>query len=150
MTDTVPDPTLEARVRRLEDLEAIRQVLIDYGELLDLRDLDAFAELWAEDAEFEMSTGRSAIGREAIRTMLADVIARSSRAAAHIETNPRISLDGDQATATIMFAVAFTQDDGMARITMLGHHHDEFVRTEQGWKIQHRRNVVDLPETGHL
>jgi uncharacterized protein (TIGR02246 family) len=140
---------LEDRLRRLEDLQEITQLLIDYGELLDLRDLDSFAQLWAEDAEFLMSTGRSARGREAIRDMLADVMARNPRSAMHMETNPRVRVDGDRATSTIMYAVAFTQEDGMARVTMLGHHHDELVRTVEGWRIKRRRNVVELPETGH-
>jgi uncharacterized protein (TIGR02246 family) len=141
--------TLEARVQRLEDLQAITQLLVDYGELLDQRDLDGFAALWDEDAEFTMSTGRASTGRAAIRAMLADVMAQSPKAAMHIETNPRVTLDGDRATSTIMYAVAFTQDDGLARVTMLGHHHDELVRTADGWRIKRRRNVVDLPETGH-
>ncbi len=141
--------TFEARLQRLEDLEAIGQLLVDYGELLDLRDLDGFAELWAEDAEFVMSTGRSARGRAAIREMLAEVMARSPAAAMHIETNPRITLDGDRARSTIMYSVAFTQDDGLARVTMVGHHHDDLVRTGEGWRIQRRLNVVNLPESGH-
>jgi uncharacterized protein (TIGR02246 family) len=141
--------SLEERVQRLEDLHDIEQLLVDYGEFLDLRDLDGFAELWADDAEFLMSSGRSAKGREAIRAMLAEIMERSPRRVAHLETNPRVMLDGDRASATTMFSVASTQEDGMARITMLGHHHDELVRTETGWKIQRRRNVVDLPETGH-
>ncbi|HEY4333020.1 MAG TPA: nuclear transport factor 2 family protein [Ilumatobacteraceae bacterium] len=140
---------LERRLKRLEDLQEITQLLVDYGELLDLRDLDGFAALWAEDAEFVMSTGRSAMGRAAIREMLAAVMARSPAAAMHIETNPRIHLDGDAATSTIMYAAAFTQSDGLARVTMLGHHHDDLVRTPDGWKIKRRRNVVNLPETGH-
>src|SRR5580704_6935540 len=143
------ETSLEARLQRLEDLQAITQLLIDYGEFLDLRDLDAFEQLWAEDAEFLMSSGRSARGQGAIREMLAEVMELNANHAMHMETNPRIVLDGDTASSTVMFAVAFTQDDGKARVTMLGHHHDELVRTADGWKIRHRRNVVDLPETGH-
>ena len=140
---------VEERLKRLEDLQEIHQVLIDYGEFLDMRDLDSFAQLWAEEAEFEMSTGRVAEGRQAIREMLADVLAKSPQAAMHIETNARIDLQGDQATSTIMYAAAFTQDDGLARVTMLGHHYSDLVRTDEGWKISRRHNVVDLPETGH-
>lgn len=141
--------TLEARLLRLEDLQEITQLLIDYGELLDLRDLDGFAALWVEDAEFVMSTGRSASGRQAIRDMLAAVMERSPASAIHIETNPRITLDGDRASSTILYSVAFTQPDGLARVTMIGHHHDELVRTPDGWRIKRRRNVINLPETGH-
>ncbi len=67
----------------------------------------------------------------------------------HIESNPRVTLDGDRATSTIMFAVASTQADGLARVAMLGHHFSDLIRTPDGWKIAHRRNVVELPETGH-
>ncbi|GAA3226707.1 nuclear transport factor 2 family protein [Actinocorallia longicatena] len=140
---------LEARVRRLEDHQEILQSLVDYGELLDQRDLDSWAALWAEDAEFEMSTGRVAAGRQAIKEMLGAVIAAGPRPVLHLETNPRITLRGDEADSTMLFAVARTQDDGLTRVVWLGHHHSRHVRTPDGWKIAYRRNTVDLPETGH-
>lgn len=149
MTVTTATETLEARVRRLEDLEEIRQSLIDYGELLDARDLDAWAELWAEDGEFEMSTGRLAKGRQAIKDMLGAVIAKSATSVLHMEINPRVTLDGDQASSTMLYAVARTQDDGLTRVIWLGHHYSRHARTPEGWKISYRRNTVDLPETGH-
>jgi len=146
---TAAKESLEDRVRRLEDRQEILQSLIDYGELLDTRDLDAWAELWAEDGEFEMSTGRLAKGRQSIKDMLAAVIATSTESVLHMEINPRITLDGDQASSTMLYAVAKTQDDGLTRVIFLGHHHSRHVRTADGWKISYRRNVVDLPETGH-
>lgn len=149
MTASLAMDTLEARVRRLEDRQEILQSLIDYGELLDARDLDAWAGLWDEDGEFEMSSGRVAKGRQAIRDMLGAVIAGSAQSVLHLEINPRITLDGDQASSTMLYAVARTQDDGLTRVIWLGHHHSRHVRTADGWKISYRRNTVDLPETGH-
>jgi hypothetical protein len=67
----------------------------------------------------------------------------------HLEINPRITIDGDRARCTNMYAAAFTQEDGLARVTLLGHHHSEMIRTAEGWKIKQRHNVVNLPETGH-
>jgi uncharacterized protein (TIGR02246 family) len=143
------DEDLETRIRRLEDHQEILQSLIDYGELLDARDLDAWADLWADDGEFEMSTGKVATGRAAIRDMLAAIVAQSPQAVLHLETNPRISIDGDAARSTMMYGVARTQDDGLTRMIWFGHHVSRHVRTSDGWKIAHRRNTVDLPETGH-
>ncbi len=140
---------LEARLQRLEDHQEILQSLIDYGELLDTRDLDGWAELWATDGEFEMSTGKVAKGRQAIKSMLGAIIVTSPQSVLHMELNPRITIDGDQASSTMMFAVARTQDDGLTRVVWLGHHHSRHVRTPDGWKISYRRNTVDLPETGH-
>ena len=42
---------LGARLRRLEDLEEIRQLFVDYGHHLDRGDLDAYAALFTDDAE---------------------------------------------------------------------------------------------------
>jgi ketosteroid isomerase-like protein len=144
-----PAESLETRIRRLEDHQEILQSLIEYGELLDARDLGAWAQLWAEDGEFEMSTGRIARGRQAIHDMLAKVMESSTKPVLHLETNHRIQLDGDSATSTMLYGVARTQDDGLTRIIWLGHHHSRHRRTPGGWKISYRRNTVDLPETGH-
>src|SRR5438046_606144 len=42
---------LEARVRRMEDLEEIRQLFVDYGHYLDARDAEAYANLFAREGE---------------------------------------------------------------------------------------------------
>jgi hypothetical protein len=63
--------------------------------------------------------------------------------------NPRVAVDGDTATSTVLYAVARTQPDGFSRVVWMGHHYSSHVRTAGGWKIAGRRNVVDLPETGH-
>ena len=39
------NPTLEERLRRLEDILAIQQLFIDYGLALDAGDLDTNAQL---------------------------------------------------------------------------------------------------------
>jgi uncharacterized protein (TIGR02246 family) len=141
--------SLEARVRRLEDHQEILQSLVDYGELLDAHDLDAWAELWAVDGEFEMSSGKVARGRAAIKEMLGAVLASATQSVLHLEMNHRISIDGDAASSTMLYGVARTQDDGLTRVIWLGHHYSRHVRTPDGWRIAHRRNTVDLPETGH-
>lgn len=146
---TTSELSLEERVALLEDRAEILQSLVDYGELLDTRDLDAWAELWAEDGEFEMSSGKTAQGRDAIKAMLAAVMANNPPAVVHMEMNPRITLDGDTASSTMLYGVGRTQEDGLTRVIWFGHHYSRHTRTPDGWKIQYRRNTVDLPETGH-
>jgi hypothetical protein len=41
----------DVRLRRLEDLEEIRQLFTDYGRHLDAGDVQAYAELFADDGE---------------------------------------------------------------------------------------------------
>ena len=43
--------SLAARLQRLEDTEEIRTLLLDYGRLLDLRDLAGYSRLFAKDGE---------------------------------------------------------------------------------------------------
>jgi hypothetical protein len=40
--------SVEARLQRLEDMEEIRLLLLDYGRLLDARDLAAYSRLFAK------------------------------------------------------------------------------------------------------
>src|SRR5260370_37182653 len=47
-----PGDTIEARLRRLEDREQIRQLIQEYGRHLDARDLVAYGRLFAEDGEW--------------------------------------------------------------------------------------------------
>src|SRR5262249_29539302 len=44
--------TVEARLQRLEDIEEIRLLLLDYGRFLDARDLAAYSRLFAKDGEW--------------------------------------------------------------------------------------------------
>src|SRR5678816_3015052 len=45
-------PSLASRLQRLEDMEEIRALLLDYGRFLDARDLPAYSRLFAKDGEW--------------------------------------------------------------------------------------------------
>lgn len=145
MSEAQTGGTQEERLRRLEDLQAIGQLFIDYGEYLDSGDFDAYAKLFADDGEVLLGPVGRARGRAEIREMMSRTLAKGVGTSFHIISSPRISLDGDRATSTVMWSVASTQADGMARITMIGHHADELVRTAEGWKFQRRRGLINLP-----
>ena len=140
-----PTDGIEQRLRRLEDLQEIQQLFIDYGEHLDAGDADAYAELFAEDAELLLGPVGRARGREDIRKLMRETLSRAAGSSFHIVSSPRISLDGDRASSTVMWSVAAIQPDGMGRLTMVGHHADDLVRTPEGWKIQRRRGLINLP-----
>nr|NIS34832.1 nuclear transport factor 2 family protein [Actinomycetota bacterium]NIU69581.1 nuclear transport factor 2 family protein [Actinomycetota bacterium]NIW31455.1 DUF4440 domain-containing protein [Actinomycetota bacterium]NIX23794.1 DUF4440 domain-containing protein [Actinomycetota bacterium] len=48
---------LEARLRRVEDQLAIRQLVAEYGFAVDAHDLDRLAELFTPDAVWDMANG---------------------------------------------------------------------------------------------
>jgi len=57
---------LEARIDRLESLDAIRQLAAKYALSLDMRDVDAHVNLFAED----IRVSRYAVGRPALKIWL--------------------------------------------------------------------------------
>jgi ketosteroid isomerase-like protein len=142
MTET--ESRQEARLRRLEDLEEIRQLFVDYGHLLDLGDYAAYAQLFAEDGELLLGPLGRAKGRREIETMMARVGGGGSF---HLITSPIVTLDGDQALARVMWTVMNRAEDGTPFVGMVGHHEDELVREAGRWRFRRRRGFVEIPST---
>ena len=64
----------EARLKRLEDLQEIGQIFIDYGRLLDLGDFAAFAQLFASDGEILLGPYGRAKGPTDIEALMIQAI----------------------------------------------------------------------------
>jgi hypothetical protein len=134
----------EARLRRLEDLEEIRQLFVDYGYLLDLGDYAAYAQLFAEDGELLLGPLGRAKGRQEIESMMARVGGAGSL---HLITSPIVTLDGDLAVARVMWTVINRAEDGTPFVGMVGHHEDELVREAGRWRFRRRGGFVEIPST---
>ena len=145
--DEMTDMTLDDRVRRLEDLLAIQQLFIDYGEHLDAGDFAAYAQLFAEDGEVLLGPMGRATGRAEIQELMTRTLADRVGTTFHIVTSPRVALDGDRATSTVMWTVVGTGEADALAVPMVGHHLDDLVRTPDGWRFQRRRGVMNLPST---
>jgi uncharacterized protein (TIGR02246 family) len=144
MSDRVAE--LEARVRRMEDLEEIRQLFVDYGHCLDSGDAEAYANLFAREGEAIVGRGR-AKGRAAIRAHAERMIAEMPVTVYHLVTNPMIDLDGDRATAEVLWlAVRSTAEDRL-EVPMFGRHKDELIREDGRWKFLKRRGILNVPST---
>ena len=63
----------------------------------------------------------------------------------HIISSPQVSIDGDRATAQVMWTVIHRDKSGQPRLTMMGKHHDELVREDDRWKFLRRSGTVDIP-----
>jgi ketosteroid isomerase-like protein len=116
---------LEARIARLEDLEAIRHTWRDYCMRLDAADWSALGDVFTEDAVLEMAglehlmkglegqyCGRHAIINDFYRRTGAVVThgATPMFVTGHISTNMQIELEGDEATTlAYFFAIVATR-----------------------------------------
>ena len=138
---------LEARLRRLEDLAEIQQLFIDYGRHLDRGDFAAYAALFAEDAELLLGPVARAKGRAEIEAVMTKALAGQVGSSLHIISSPIIQLDGDRATAEVMWTALQREGEGRPVVSMVGRHLDDLVREDGRWRFRRRRGVIDIPST---
>ena len=141
--------SLEARLARLESLQEIQQLFIDYGLALDEGDFDRYASLFATDGSIALGPMGKAAGRVAIRELMERTMEGRVGRSRHIVSSPQISIDqsGESATSQVMWTVIHRGDDGQPVLTMMGRHHDELTRENGVWKIKRRRGTIDIPST---
>jgi len=139
---------LAARVRVLEDREAIRELMFTYGKLLDAKDLAGYSKLFARDGVWEGGIG-SAKGPEEIYQMLDTVFSRAGAnefgPSYHIMSDIMISVDGDTATSWSHWSWIVEGKDGTPTGQRSGHYEDRLVREDGEWKFLHRLTVTELP-----
>ena len=142
------DGALEARLRRLEDLEEIRQLLLEYARRLDAADYEGYAALFTADGELDAQLGH-AVGREAIVELLERRLGSGpqrtvTKTAFHLVGMPDIQLDGDTAASVVIWAYITHDDDGFPLVLQLGHYRDTLAREDGVWRFRRRRISRDL------
>ena len=141
------DTALLARLQRVEDILDIQRLLLDYGRHLDARDLHSYSQLFCEDGEWTGDTG-SAVGPDAIRAMLEANLPGNPPAPGettwHIMANPLIEVDGDRATAQVMWVLLRRDAGDQPGIAVTGHYEDVLAREEGHWKFKRRLAFVDI------
>ena len=140
---------VEARLQRLEDREAIRNLLMDYGRFLDQRNFAAFSQLFSEkEGEWIGGLGK-AKGSQAILKLMEDTLGKGSKGTGaanfHLFNNEMISIDGDQARATTKWTFVVQGEAGQPQPFYLGHYEDTFVREDGNWKFLRRMAYGDIP-----
>ena len=81
--------SLEARIDRLESIDEIRQLVSKYALSLDMRDLDAHVNLFAEDIRIS----RDQSGRAALKSWLDDTLRLQFTGTSHHIGNHVIEFD---------------------------------------------------------
>jgi uncharacterized protein (TIGR02246 family) len=152
MTDGTTLKDLAQRLRRLEDMDEIRQLYIDYGRHLDAGDAAAYATLFASDAKLRLGPVMRATGREEIEQVAATVVKPATDGAprpVHVLSSPRIELtgDGDTAAGECMWTAISLAADGSSKV-LVGRHVDELVREDGRWRFARRTGHVDIGALG--
>jgi ketosteroid isomerase-like protein len=130
----------EARLRQLEDEEAIGKVLLEYGRSLDARDFSAYAALFAPEGEWKGAMGTYR-GPRQIQAEMERIFASATDIPRgqnfHAMSNFRITVQGDQATATSHF-VFYTMEGSKPVASVAGRYEDVLVRVGGAWKFLRR------------
>lgn len=137
--------TLEHAFQLWRDTEEIKNLKAEYCYVVDgipsldvnkprQIDCDRFASLFAEDATFHTSAGEFVQGRDRIREHC-----RSFQAlpmALHIIATPQIKVDGDRGLGKWHGIVPLITPVEKIAALMVVRYEDEFIRTNEGWKIK--------------
>ena len=143
---------LAARLKMLEDKEAIGDVLIAYGRALDSRDFKTYAGLFSKDGSWSGGLGKVTGGPQAIYDFMTSRIGGGQGGAAprpigigstyHIMSSFEIRVTGDTATAASRWAfVSAARGPG---VQVAGRYEDALVRENGVWKIKSRQAFNDL------
>ena len=138
--------SVEARLRRLEDIEEIRTLMLDYGRFLDARDLPAYSKLFAKDGEWVGGFGTAKGPEEILAFMQKNLGTGPNRSNTfHILSNFEIEVKGDTATAWSRWTFVVPGADGKTTISQAGRYDDIFVREAGHWKFKRRTASNDTP-----
>jgi hypothetical protein len=139
--------TIEERVRRLEDIEAIRRLKALYAELADGKytsdhekksadELDRVAWdqalCFTEDAQWRAGPFGHLDGRQAIYESFRS---KSWRFTIHFFMNPVIEVNGDEATGRWLTWLLGTDKTAQKPVHMVAYTHDTYHRVEERWLI---------------
>ncbi len=133
---------LEARVQRLEDIEAIRNLKARYCDLCDAglsdeKNRDALLELFVEDArvDFGMGEGSQFSGRDGLQIFFGQFVPNSVSFCMHMVHNSVIEVSGDTATGRWYFEAPTTNAITKKPQWMAGRYIEEYVRVAGAWKF---------------
>lgn len=133
---------LEARLRALEDREAIRELVARYGPLADSGDAEGVAALWAEDGSYSVGGMIDAQGRDAVAGLIRGDTHQQLMAegCAHMLGPVAIAVDGDRAVA-IGHSVVFRRAGPGFEAWRVSANRWELDRAGTGWQVRRRVNA---------
>jgi hypothetical protein len=145
-------PSVEARLKELEDRQAIHELLMNYGRTLDARDFAGFERLFARDAEYGGARALTK-GPAAIRASLEAALKKNAAPAPgrdwHFLLNETVTLHGDEASAVSLGAFFVRGENNKLESNSIAIYTDRLVKEDGVWKFRRRvlgsAPVTDLP-----
>jgi uncharacterized protein (TIGR02246 family) len=152
MAEEVPGGELDlAPLERVLAERACERLVVEYARRLDFGQADRVAELFTDDAVWEMPGRIRFEGRDELAAGIPSRLSGTARTTRHVCTNIAIDVLGRDEAVGFCYLVNYRYDwpDGAAvapapsaEPKYIGEYTDRFVRTADGWRIAHRRSVL--------
>src|SRR5262245_15376582 len=125
----------------LTDRQAIVDLTVAYSYALDGRRFDDLDDVFLPDATADL--GRRLEGRAAIKDRIRDALVPLD-ASQHLVATHQVQVDGDRASGRCYLQAQHVRAsaDGGSLFMVGGRYEDRYVRTDDGWRIEHRTLVV--------
>lgn len=124
---------LEARIERLESLDAIRQLAAKYSLALDMRDMDAMVNLFEENVR----VGKDASGRQALRAYMDGTLRSPFTGTSHHIGGHIIEFDDPDHAHGICYSKN-EHETGDEWVIMQMMYADDYVRVDGRWHFARR------------
>lgn len=140
---------LEARIRTLEDIQAITNLQAQYCHLIDDLQMDAVVDLFADDFVWEGGFDRAVMNTV---TSKAELLERLKGAAEvttmmrHLATTPYIEVEGDTASGTwyVFGMLTAVSPDGDVAKWVQGRLDNEYVKIDGRWKFSRKSTLYNF------
>jgi ketosteroid isomerase-like protein len=125
-------------LQEISDRLEIQELMVEYAYAIDNRDWDALDNVFTADAFIDYSEMAGVKGTlPEIKAFLDDAM-KQVAACQHGISTTQLKIQGDRAVGRTICTNPMEIGDG-GHVMLLGlWYHDEFVRTEKGWRISSR------------
>ena len=133
---------LEARIRALEDIEAIKRLKYKYFYRIDKGLWDEIGDCFAEDGAADYGEDKVIQGKAAITKFFKENVAPAYSMCVHQGHNPEIELTSDTTATGVWELEAFmvTAETNMG-LWIAVFYEDEYVKEKGKWKINRTKAI---------
>ena len=123
---------------KLDDVYDIQKLKYAYCRFLDNKQFADMCGLLTEDVTVTYGGGAIALtGRQAVQDYLSKAMESPKMLTSHLVSHPEIDVDGDTAVGRWALVDTVILDDMGIVIRGASLYEDRYVRTDDGWRIQH-------------
>lgn len=137
---------LELRLKRLEERDALEDVLLSYYAAVDGKDIDGILACFIEDGEFDV-TGLDlpmSNGHAEIAQFFADVFANTAHHSHHVSNFRVKAVEGDRATGR-GYVIGKAIGSSGSELLVFCSYDIDYVRTTGGWKMRRFEERALIP-----